>query len=244
MSGPQGNRLAESPSCPLLGLPDDELSRFSYPSVGHRCRADDRPRPIDLGHQASFCLAAMYPECPRYRAAAVSRRPGAATAEASGIALERARAGIGAPGGHGRQPPGRTSRRRRVAAMVLVGAVLAAAAYFASPAIAAWMRQVGAEAGAPSPSPSTAPPATPAPTMTTPAPTPTATRAPTATPSPTRTPARTPAATPQIHVVVRGETLGVIAARYGVTMAAVKKANGITDVGLIYVGQRLVIPSR
>ena len=65
---------------------------------------------------------------------------------------------------------------------------------------------------------------------------------PTATPSPTRTPARTPAATPQIHVVVRGETLISIAARYGVTAAAIKKANGITGAGLIYVGQRLVIP--
>lgn len=243
MSGPEGRRPAESPSCPLLGLPDDQLSRFSYPSVGHRCRADDSPRAIDLGHQAAFCLTAMYPECPRYRAAAVSRRPGAATpatAEASGVALERARADAGGPGGHGRQPPGRTSRRRRVAAMVLVGAVLAGAAYLAGPTIVDWMRQVGAGVAVTSPSRSTPPPATPAPTMTTPAPTPTATRAPTATPSPTRT----PAATPQIHVVVRGETLGVIAARYGVTVAAVKKANGITDVGLIYVGQRLVIPSR
>jgi LysM repeat protein len=242
MSGPQGNRLAESPSCPLLGLPDDPLSRFSYPSVAHRCRAEDRPRPIDLNHQGAFCLAAMYPECPRYRAAAASRRPGAAIAKASGVALERARAEAGAPGGHGRQPPGLTSRRRRVAATVLVGAVLAGAAYLAGPTIVDWMRQVGAGVAVTSPSRSTPPPATPVPTPATPAPMPTATRAPTATPSPTRTPARTPAATPQIHVVVRGETLGVIAARYGVTVAAIQKANGITDPGLIYVGQHLVIP--
>ena len=105
MSGPQGNRLAESPSCPLLGLPDDPLSRFSYPSVAHRCRAEDRPRAIDLNHQGAFCLAAMYPECPRYRAAAASRRPGAATAKASGVALERARAEAGVRGAPGRRPP-------------------------------------------------------------------------------------------------------------------------------------------
>ena len=126
--------------------------------------------------------------------------------------------------------------------MVLVGAVLVGAAYLAGPTIVDWMRQVGGGAGAASPSSSTPPPATPSPTLATPAPTPTptATGAPTATPSPTRT----PAATPQVHVVVRGETLIAIAARYGVTAAAIKKANGITGAGLIYVGQRLVIPPR
>ena len=232
MSGPEGRRPAESPSCPLLGLPDDQLSRFSYPSVGHRCRADDSPRAIDLGHQAAFCLTAMYPECPRYRAAAVSRRPGAATpatAEASGVALERARADAGAPGTPGepgRRPPTRTSRWRRVVAIGIGIAVVAGVVYFASPAIADWMQQMGAGASAASPSPSTPPPATPAPTLATPAPTP------------------TPAATPQVHVVVRGETLIAIAARYGVTAAALKEANGITGAGLIYVGQRLVIPPR
>jgi len=232
MSGPEGRRPAESPSCPLLGLPDDQLSRFSYPSVGHRCRADDSPRAIDLGHQAAFCLTAMYPECPRYRAAAVSRRPGAATpatAEASGVALERARADAGAPGTPGepgRRPPTRTSRWRRVVAIGIGIAVVAGVVYFASPAIADWMQQMGAGASAASPSPSTPPPATPAPTLATPAPTP------------------TPAATPQVHVVVRGETLIAIAARYGVTAAALKKANGITGAGLIYVGQHLVIPPR
>jgi len=248
MSGPEGRRPAESPSCPLLGLPDDQLSRFSYPSVGHRCRADDSPRPIDLGHQAAFCLTAMYPECPRYRAAAVSRRPGAATpatAEASGVALERARAdagGPGTPGEPGRRPPTWTSRWRRVVAIGIGIAVVAGVVYFASPAIADWMQQMGAGTSAASPSPSTPPPATPSPTLATPAPTPTptATGVPTATPSPTRT----PAATPQVHVVVRGETLIAIAARYGVTAAAIKKANGITGAGLIYVGQRLVIPPR
>jgi N-acetylmuramoyl-L-alanine amidase len=124
--------------------------------------------------------------------------------------------------------------------MVLIGAVLAGAAYLAGPTIVDWMRQVGAGAGAGLPSPSTAPPATPAPTLTTPAPMPTATRAPTATPSLTPT----PVATPQIHVVVRGENLIAIAARYGVTVVAIQKANGIKDAGLIYVGQRLLIPPR
>ena len=67
------------PTCPLLGLPDDPVTRFSFPSVAHRCRATDRPRPIELGHQATFCLGGTYPECAWYRAAVASgarRKPG------------------------------------------------------------------------------------------------------------------------------------------------------------------------
>ena len=209
MSGPEGHRLAESPTCPLLGLPDDPLSRFSYPSVAHRCRADDRPRLIDLGHQGAFCLSETYPECPRYRAAPAPGRPGAATAEASGVALERARAEAGVRGAPGRRPPGRTSRWRRVVAIVLAVVLLTSAIYLGSPAIVDWLRQVGAGMGAASMSPSTTP-------------TPTATRVPTA----TTTPALKRTATPLVHVVARGETINAIAARYGITLAALEKANG------------------
>ncbi|WP_299939933.1 N-acetylmuramoyl-L-alanine amidase [uncultured Microbulbifer sp.] len=46
----------------------------------------------------------------------------------------------------------------------------------------------------------------------------------------------------QRHVIVRGETLSGIAARYKVSVAALKKANGI-DTSVIRVGQTLNIPS-
>jgi LysM repeat protein len=46
-----------------------------------------------------------------------------------------------------------------------------------------------------------------------------------------------------IHVVEWGETLELIAARYGVTVEAVMAANGLTDPNYVYVGQRLVIPA-
>lgn len=44
-----------------------------------------------------------------------------------------------------------------------------------------------------------------------------------------------------VHVVARGETLASIAARYGTTVSALARANGISNPSLIYVGQRLVI---
>jgi LysM repeat protein len=46
-----------------------------------------------------------------------------------------------------------------------------------------------------------------------------------------------------IHVVQWGETLAVIAQRYGVSMAAIVQANGLANPNFIYAGQRLTIPS-
>jgi murein DD-endopeptidase MepM/ murein hydrolase activator NlpD len=48
---------------------------------------------------------------------------------------------------------------------------------------------------------------------------------------------------PRVHVVVRGETLGGLAARYKVTVAALAAANRLTERAVLKVGQRLVIPA-
>lgn len=47
---------------------------------------------------------------------------------------------------------------------------------------------------------------------------------------------------PKIHVVARGETLTGIARKYGSTVAAIAKANGIAKPSFLRVGQRLTIP--
>jgi LysM repeat protein len=46
------------------------------------------------------------------------------------------------------------------------------------------------------------------------------------------------------HTVQSGETLGTIAAEYGLTTAAVASANGLANPNLIRLGQRLIIPAR
>lgn len=46
----------------------------------------------------------------------------------------------------------------------------------------------------------------------------------------------------RVHIVKRGETLAIIAWRYGVDRWAIARANGIANLNLIYIGQRLVIP--
>lgn len=48
--------------------------------------------------------------------------------------------------------------------------------------------------------------------------------------------------TARIHRVQRGDTLYSIAWRYGVSVRAIAAANGIRNIHLIYVGQRLIIP--
>lgn len=45
------------------------------------------------------------------------------------------------------------------------------------------------------------------------------------------------------YTVVKGDTLSQIAAKFKTTIQAIATANNITDVNLIYVGQKLVIPS-
>jgi LysM repeat protein len=46
-----------------------------------------------------------------------------------------------------------------------------------------------------------------------------------------------------IYVVRRGDTLSRIACRYGVSMWAIVRANGLRNPNYIYAGQRLVIPA-
>ena len=46
-----------------------------------------------------------------------------------------------------------------------------------------------------------------------------------------------------VHIVQWGETLGIIAQRYGVTVSAIAQANGISNPNYIYAGQRLIIPT-
>ena len=62
-------------------------------------------------------------------------------------------------------------------------------------------------------------------------------------PQPTSAPTAAPGTSPATYVVKRGDTLNRIALRYGVTIWTIAQANNIANPNLIYVGQRLTIPS-
>lgn len=76
-------------------------------------------------------------------------------------------------------------------------------------------------------------------------PTPEPTSAPTSEPTtePTGTPTPTPAADLKTYTVKSGDTLFSIAVKYGVTAASLTKINNLSDPGMIYVGQILLIPA-
>lgn len=86
-----------------------------------------------------------------------------------------------------------------------------------------------------------------APTLVpTPQPTPQPTLQPTPPVSPLPTPVPTVSPSPAgstVHIVQTGENLYRIGLRYGVTAQAIAWANGLPNVHMIYVGQRLTIPA-
>ena len=232
---------APVPVCPYLGLTDDPQTHFAFPSSAQRCHASRRPAPIEGAKQARDCLTEAHVACPRYR-------PPVASAGAATVSL----AALKASALH--RPGARPSGRRSVNTIVIV--ILAVAAAIAGIAIGwrlAGTLNTGAvvSGGSPAAGASAAPalastaPSSPAPSPT-PSPSPSLPPSPTPTPTLLRSPSRPPSATPALltHQIKRGETLTIIAARYGVTVAALQKANGITDPNLIFVGQILVIPAR
>lgn len=92
------------------------------------------------------------------------------------------------------------------------------------------------------PTPSASPSVSPKPSTTPkPSATPTKSPTPTAKPTPSATPTPT-AAKPKTYVVLGGDKLQTIAAKFGVTLQALMAANKITNANLIKVGQTLVIP--
>lgn len=135
--------------------------------------------------------------------------------------------------------PRRGHRLRGLLLGVATIVVVAAVGFVAGLLLPTFVPGPGIAVGSPSPGAS----ASPSPTLSAPPteePSSPATAVPT--PATTPTPAVTPAPTATIYVVKAGDQLARIAAKYGVTVAAIQEANNIKDPNLIRVGQKLVIP--
>jgi LysM repeat protein len=134
-------------------------------------------------------------------------------------------------------PPRRGGRLRRILIGLVTIIAVAAVGFVAGLMLPVILPGPGITTEGPSPSvaPSEVPTIAPtlAPTI---APTPPPTSVPTASP--------TPEPTPLTYVVKAGDNLTAIANKYGVTVAAIMKANKIKDANLIQKGQKLVIPAK
>jgi hypothetical protein len=207
--------------------------RSAEPTRDHRCsRLADDIR-LDLDHQRRFCLGSGGPGCPHF---VEPRAPGRFVSVLP-VVMDRG------PLGTLEQPAMR--RLAAPATVVVVGAALGALLLARGPGAG------GPPTGGPPRSSVSPPPPAPSPMLPSVAsPSAAVTPAPSEVPQPSPvapSPAavQSPSATPisgRTYTVRRGDTLVAIAARFGTTTQVLVQLNGITNPGLIRVGQVLQLP--
>jgi LysM repeat protein len=238
--------------CPFLALSTDHRTVVDGFDPEHACHAIAEPDSLDRARQAEQCLTEAHRQCDRYLAFVASRAGDAASvpAPASDSLIVRTRlvldpeARRGLRGGTA--PLGLSPRRWLVAGGVAAVGVAAAATAVGG--------GFGGLVGRPQPSgsstisvsptarPTTTPAATIAEESDAPSSPPSVT--PTATPEaprPSESAPTSPAAAPATYVVLEGDTLSLIATRFGTSVTAIQEANGLNS-DVINIGQTLVIP--
>jgi LysM repeat protein len=231
-------------TCPLLALGADHRTVLDSPDRGHRCHAEAVPSVVERSYQQRVCLSDAFARCDRYLEH--SARVGDPRNRYS-HGLTSTRLVIpGEPAWAVAAASRRQIRRSQLAGLAAALAVLAAGGVaVVSGALPAGLALLGAAAPSETPVPSvpstsSTPTASPTPTAAPTATPPQPTASPTAIPTPTPTAAQTPP--PRTYVVVQGDTLGAIAARFGTTANAIAAANRISNPNEINPGQVLVIP--
>lgn len=234
--------------CPFLALAADHRTVVDGYDPDHLCHALPEPDALDRSRQVQLCLSEAHGECERYLAALEARRADgpALPAPAPDARIARTRLVLD-PEVPGRTLTGRQralggrSRRLVLAGVVAILGILA----LASGAVEAFANLVAGPSATPSPTlrasadvtPSVVETTTPTETPPSPTPVPATTAA-----TPTPTPTSVPVASPRTYVVQEGDTLSVIAASFGTTVAAIQSANGMGESDVIEIGQVLVIP--
>jgi LysM repeat protein len=238
--------------CPYL-LAASGGWRSAAPHREHRCGAVDPPAPLSADKQRRLCLTLAHQTCPTYGAARTSR----AAAIAPGVdpavlaAAESARRPIARSAPVILEQPRIIAPRagwppdRGVSQAALVGLMIVAFALLAI------TRLTGGDVGAASISPSSAasvavvaspspsvPVTTPSPPPSEVVPSPSVGASASSAPGVTPTPAATFRTT---YTVKSGDTLIGIASKFGTTVAAIRKLNGLTS-NTIHTGQKLKIP--
>lgn len=234
--------------CPFLALSDDHRTAIDGYDPDHACHARRPPEPLDRARQAELCLVEAHRKC-EYYVAYLSEHAAAAAASpmpASDTSVARTRL-VFEQDARRIRPSGPaafgTSPRRWLIAGGIAAVGVAAAATAAGGGFNGLVGMAGpSESAGPA---SSNPTVTPAPTQVptsepTPAPTASSTPTPSSSPTPQSTAATTPE--PRTDVVQEGDTLSLIANRFGSSVSAIQAANGIDDPDEIRPGQVLVIP--
>lgn len=226
--------------CPYLALADDGRTVADGFDPEHRCHALSPPAPLERARQVQLCLTEAHARCERFAAArtawlaASSGLPRVAPDVAFGrtrlvLEPEAAWRNIAA------SPTARISRP----AMLIAGVALAVVGLLVVSSVLGILGgqpPAASQTASPSPSPTAS-----ARESTTPRASAEASAEASAVVVSSATPAATPGPTPRTYIVQQGDTLNLIAQRFGTTVAAIQAANGMTGTE-INVGQELIIP--
>ena len=222
--------------CPYLALADDGRTVADGFDPEHRCHALTPPAPLERSRQVQLCLTEAHARCERFAAArtawlaASSGLPRVAPDVAFGntrLVLE--------PEAAWRNLASSPTTRLSRPAMLVAAAALAVVALLVASSLFGFMKGLpAAESATPTPSPSVAPSvaASVAPSLAEVSAAGSSSVAPVVTAAPQQT----------TYTVQQGDTLNLIAQRFGTTAQAIADANGMKVTDTINPGQVLVIP--
>jgi LysM repeat protein len=224
--------------CPYLALADDGRTVADGFDPEHRCHALAPPAPLERSRQVQLCLTEAHARCERFAAARTAWLAASSGLPrvAPDVDFGRTRLVLEPEAAWRNLSSSPTARFTRPALLVAIVALAVVGLLVLSSVFGILGGAPGDDS--PTPSPSTSLPASdsPSPVLGSSAPSPSASAAVASVP-----PVETPAPSPQIYIVQQGDTLNLIAQRFGTTVAAIQAANNLTGTE-INVGQELIIP--
>lgn len=223
--------------CPYLALADDGRTVADGFDPEHRCHALTPPAPLERSRQVQLCLTEAHARCERFGAARTAWLAASSGLPrvAPDVAFGRTRLVL-EPEAAWRNLTSAPATRISRPALLVAGVALAVVALLVLTSVFGVLggaSLAGSSAPSPSPSTSVSPGASLAAVS--------AGASPSAPPA-SVTPETTPAPSQTTYIVQEGDTLNLIAQRFGTTAQAIADANGMRVTDTINPGQELIIP--